>query len=133
MNIETRDVFIPYEKRKDPDAYKEYEAFGWQYSQELHHGRSTSSLLVRDKNMPNYDRIAELDKEYFELKAKKKYYEKMSFGTFLLLLLIFIVPGLLYWLFKHLRKSSINDYNAKLQAQMDKRMQEAQSLLAKQN
>ena len=129
MNIETREVWIDYKMRNDPNAFKEYEAFGWQHTQDVHRGRSDYAVLARDKDMPNYYRIVELDDQYFALKKKLKHYEKMSFSTFLLCLIIFIIPGIIYWLFKYLQKVSVRTHNDAIYAQMDALAQEARSLL----
>ena len=135
MNIETREVLLGWsEKGEREKNIKVYENFGWKYTQDAHRGRTTYNILARDMDMPNYRLIKALDDKYFSLKAKKKVYtpiydEPINFLVMFLLLILFVVPLVLYLVFKGIQKSKIKEHNADLERQMEECLKEAKALL----
>lgn len=69
LNIETREVHLGWSEKANAN-----ETFGWKYTQDVHRGRTSYNVLVRDMDMPNYRLIKALDDKYFALKAQKKVY-----------------------------------------------------------
>ena len=67
MNIESKSV---------SGDYAEYLNFGWQFTQDTSEkiGRTSHMvhLLVRDKDMPNYDLLSAYETKYFNLKKDLK-------------------------------------------------------------
>lgn len=137
MNVETREAYLSYSKDGGREqALREYEQFGWKYTQDVRRGRSTYQILVRDKDMPHYAEIAALDSKYFELKGKKKYYSKIveePLDVLLLLLeiILLVLPFVIHVTFKSLQKKRITNYNANLQVQMDECSRKAKELMNK--
>lgn len=124
MDIETISIRGPID---------DYLIFGYQLSDDVRvrHGRihHTEHILVRDKNMKNYSLIRQLEASYFSLKRQLKTYKEIDKGTCLVLFLLFIIPGILYVVFKKEQKQSIDDYNQKIKAQMYRIESKAAELL----
>ena len=135
MNIETREVSLGWNKDGEREKnLKVYETFGWKYTQDARHGRVTYNVLARDMDMPNYRLIKALDDKYFALKAQKKTYtpiydEPVNFLIMFLLLLLFVVPLIIYLVFKGSQKARIAEHNANLDRQMNEILKEASALL----
>ena len=135
MNIETREVSLGWSENGERERnLKVYESFGWQYTQDVRRGRSSYNLLARDMDMPNYPLIKALDDKYFALKAQKKVYtpiyeEPINFLVMFLLLISFVIPLVIYLLFKGRQKARIQDHNAELEREMENILKEARSLL----
>lgn len=55
--------------------------------------------------------MRKLESEYESAKSQIKSYSSMEFTTVLLLLLIFIIPGVIYIAYKTNQKNSINENN----------------------
>lgn len=114
----------------NPTSYAELQAFGWEQVDIAVVGLSEYAVLARDKNMRNYRRIASLDEEYFSLKNQKKVYQgRFVFTTFLMFLIFFVVPGIIYVVYKIRRKKEVNKYNENIQTQLDSILDEARKLL----
>ena len=139
MNIETQEVMLGWhDEEKKAKNLKVYESFGWKYTQDVRYGKGYRNLLARDADMPNHQRLVDLEKKYFELENKKKYYHPIfedgfiDFLKVLVLLILFVLPLVLYLVFKSSRKKHINEFNQKIQEQQEAILKEARSLLPKQ-
>jgi len=107
-------------------------AFGWQKTEETtrRSGRSTHhyQILARETSMPNYNEYRKLENDYEAAKSKIKYYDSMEATTVLLLLVLFILPGVLYIAYKSSQKSDIEANNKKCKELMQKAVSEARSI-----
>ena len=96
--IETKQVDL--NKEGDGNYSEDLQAFGWQKTQEVSRrvGKSTHdyAIMVRETTMNHYDDYRKLEKEYESNKANIKYYQEAEISTALLLLLLFIIPGVIY-------------------------------------
>ena len=129
-NFETRSINLTYMDPDFPVSYDEFVAFGWEQVGAVRRGFSEYAILSRDKNMPHYKRIAELDNQYFALRdSKKAYHGRIVFTTLLVYLILFVIPGFIYIGYKIYRKKEANKYNEAIQTQMDAIKDEAQKLL----
>ena len=141
--IETKQVEIGYPNR-EPGYYRDLHekgmryvedliAFGWQKTQtcEQRHGKTHSNyqILARETTMPNYEQIKALEDKYEAAKGNIKYYEKASASTAFLLLLIFILPGVLYIVYKTNKKNSIVNNNQQQEEIMKQCVADAKKLL----
>lgn len=124
MNIETKSVY------GDVDEYLD---FGWKHTEDtsVRSGRTShiKHILARDKDMPNYRLITALEAKYFDLKKQKWTYYPMEPGITLLLFLLLIFPGIIYFGVKSNQKSKVEAHNAKLQKQMNEVLEEVAPLL----
>ena len=121
MNVETK-VVDAYAMTSD--GYKEeYLNFGWVHTEdtEVHIGRGNKKayVLVRDKDMPNYQTLTELEREYFRLKHTKKIYNEMEWENVLLAFVFLIIPGIIYVSVKLNQKKKIANHNYEVQKKMD--------------
>ena len=141
--IETKQVEIGY-PNSEVDYFRQIHeegikyvedliAFGWQKTQtaEQRHGRTTSNyqILARETSIPNYEQLKALEERYESAKAAIKYYEKASFSTALLLLLLLIVPGVLYIVYKTNKKNSIKANNLQQKETMKQCVADARKIL----
>ena len=128
MNLETKIV------DKNVDLYKN---FGWQLTdtkeERVRHGRihrtEKKYILVREKNMKNYNIITQLESKYFKLNSQKQVYEPMKPVFVFLLFVCFIVPGIVYVAYKDQQHNKIYQYNKQLEEQKKKIVKQAQSLI----
>ena len=124
------------EKKKYNECQKhiqELTAFGWETTTQVElqkHGPVTSryQILARDTSNPNYNkyRIKELD--YETAKENIKEYKPMDISTALLLLLLFIIPGVIYIKYKMDQKKKINENNKECKLKMEKAINEARNI-----
>lgn len=107
-------------------------AFGWQPTQKVteRHGRTNSryQIMARETSMPNYNELRKCEMAYEDAKSRIKTYSSAEFTTVLLLLLIFIIPGVLYLVFKSSQKSSINENNTMCKIEMQAAINKAKAL-----
>ncbi len=123
MDIETKEVI------DSSDSLK----FGWKLmeTKRVHHGphHSTRYVLSRDKQMPNYEKISSLERQYASLKGQLKTYEPMDpligIATFVLL----VIPFIIYVLFKRNQKKDIEEHNINIRRRMSAVLKEVQPLL----
>jgi hypothetical protein len=112
--IETKQVDL--NKEGDGNYSEDLQAFGWQKTQEVSRrvGKSTHdyAIMVRETTMNHYDDYRKLEKEYESNKANIKYYQEAEISTALLLLLLFIIPGVIYIAVKTSQKNKINENNS---------------------
>ncbi len=64
--------------------------------------------------MPKYNEIVALEKEFYELKRSKKYYNPTSPSICIILFLLFIIPMFIYIFYKSTQKSKIEEYNSEI-------------------
>lgn len=132
MNIETK-VLKAYNNLSYEGTKDELVKFGWQHTEDtqVHSGRGTTLayVLVRDKDMPNYQKLVELEQEYLHLKLQKKTYNRIDGGWCLVAFLCFIVPGVLYVVLKSRQKRNIQKHNEEIQRQMNEVLSQAKALL----
>ncbi len=117
--IETKEISL-YQKEYISDLT----AFGWQPTQETSRrsGRSTYhyQIMARETSMEHYNDYRRLEIDYETAKGNKKYYNSMEFTTVFLLLLLLLIPGVLYIVFKVNQKNEINTHNRKCDNDMKK-------------
>jgi hypothetical protein len=111
------------------DSYIDrYYPFGWRFDHEYtrRFGRTnvTYVALVRDKDMPLYDDIVKLEREYQEILQTKKDTNEFSFLLFIILSLFFVIPGIVYLGYFLSERASIREANKR----KDLRMSELKQL-----
>ena len=140
--IETKEIeLVGYQNgdRYERDRYNQSHgyaddltAFGWQKTEETtrRSGRTNHNyqILARETSMPNYNEYRKLENDYEAAKSKIKYYDSMEATTVLLLLVLFILPGVLYIAYKSSQKSDIEANNKKCKELMQKAVSEARSI-----
>lgn len=125
--IETKEIST-YQK----DYIQDLTAFGWQPTQETsrrsvritHHYQ----IMARETSMPHYNEYRRLENDYETAKGNLQVYNSMEFTTVLLLLLIFIVPGVIYIAYKTNQKNNIESNNQNCRSQMQKAMAAARNI-----
>ncbi|MDE7163822.1 MAG: hypothetical protein K2O04_00140 [Clostridiales bacterium] len=132
MNIETK-VVEAYSYSSFDGSKEEYLKFGWTHTEDtqVHRGRGykPAYVLARDKDMPNYNALTQLENEYFHLKHSKKTYNSMEWDNILLAFALFIIPGIIYVAVKLNQKKKIEEHNAEIQRQMNAVVSKAKPLL----
>ncbi len=125
--IETKEIST-YQK----DYIQDLTAFGWQPTQETSRrsGRTTHhyQIMARETSMPHYNEYRRLENDYETAKGNLQVYNSMEFTTVLLLLLIFIVPGIIYIAYKTNQKNNIESNNQNCRSQMQKAMSSARNI-----
>ncbi len=86
------------------------------------------TILAREMDIPHYNEFVQLEKQYYSLQRQFKYYESMEAFTVACYLFLFIIPGVLYIVFKLRKKRKINDFNKSLEEQMAKTVDQARNL-----
>jgi len=84
--------------------------------------------MARETSMEHYNELRKLESEYESAKSQIKSYNSMEFTTVLLLLLIFIIPGVIYIAYKTIQKNSINENNQNCRSRMQKAVTDAKRL-----
>lgn len=114
------------------DSSSIYLCFGWKFAglEQVRKGRHhiARHIYQRDKNMPNYAQLALLEQDYWSLKASKKEEPEYSFMLSLILLLLFIIPGVFYIVVKFAELGDVRKYNNDLSKRMDEIFQKAETL-----
>ena len=140
--IETKEIGLFGSQSGDRYMREQYEkchgyindltAFGWQPTQTASRrsGRSSHSvqIMARETSMSHYNEYRRLEEDYEAAKGDIKYYNSMEFTTVLLLLLLFIIPGVLYIAFKSSQKSNIETHNNECKAKMQKAVTTARNI-----
>lgn len=111
-----------------------YKHFGWKKSQTKRerHGRLFHDvyILSRDETMKNYDKLVGLEKRYLSNMSQLQTYKNDNvFFIALVLLLLFIIPGVIYLIYKNKQKNEININNTKIQKKLKEIIKEADALL----
>lgn len=96
------------------DCISHYESFGWEVLQI----GETEITMSRETQNPKYAELVKYEDKYNEINQKiiqklseKQNYKQASVKTALILLLIFVVPGVLYITLKTVSKNKINANN----------------------
>ena len=123
MNIESKSV---------SGDYAEYLNFGWQFTQDTSEriGRTSHMvhLLVRDKDMPNYDLLFAYETKYFNLKKDLKSYKPVEGFTAFLLALLLLFPMIIYLIYKNDQYRQIKEHNDYVRKCMQETIDEAKKL-----
>lgn len=109
---------------------EEAKAFGWNVSStrvtRLARGRTnTSYIMIRDKNISHYSDIVEAENEYRLAQTDLKNYVEADILDALLLLLLFIIPGIIYITAKCIKKHSVRVNNEAAIAKMKEAVNKA--------
>src|SRR5574344_564478 len=107
--------------------------FGWRVSSEkiTHRARGQSMIsyvMVRNTSLPHYQELVNLENEYQEGCGELKQYHEADGLDAILLLLLFIIPGVLYILVKCLQKHHVNKHNKEVLAKMNEALVKARAL-----
>lgn len=122
------------EKVEIKESEKEdYLPFGWKiidvYSKRVSRlGRRTIIVLERDKDQKNYQELASLQNKYKNLQGQIETYQEMDELVTILLYLLFIIPGILYTVYKTNQKKEIITNNYIVRSQMDGIKKKAEAL-----
>ena len=110
-------------------------AFGWQKTEvrtERKTGRGSYTrnyqILARDTAMPNYLDLKKYENDYEFAKRGLKSYASIDGLTLFLLLLLFIFPGLLYYLYKSNQKTNIENNNNECRLKMKQAVNAAKNI-----
>ena len=132
MTIETK-VLNAYNNPSYEGTKEEFIKFGWQHTEDTQvkasRGYTLAYVLVRDKDMPNYQTLVELENKYLHLKLQRKTYSRIDGGWCLVAFLCFIVPGIIYVTVKSKQKRKIKNHNEEIQRQMNEILSQAKALL----
>ena len=119
--------------QKSRKYVEDLKSFGWQPTQtvERHESRSYHhyQILARETTMKNYSELVRLESLFENAKSSIKSYQKAEFSTVLLLLLIFIFPGIIYLAYKSNQKQKIYEHNQNCQNTIKKSLEQAKALL----
>ena len=141
--IETKTVAIEGYPKSDFHEYEamyrecmayveDLTAFGWQKTEFLteRSGRTEHryQVFARDTDNPNYERYKELESEYEKIKKTRQEYKPAFYIFALILLLLFIVPGIIYITFKIVQKHKISKHNYDCYLRMKKIVKEAREI-----
>lgn len=89
--------------------------------------------FTRSKNIPYHDRMVELERLYFKKEEERKTYYSTDILNIIFLYLLFIVPGLIYSLFKMHQKKMIKNHNAAINKSQLNYLSEAKSITSASN
>ncbi len=126
MNLETKEV--------SEKNHFEMMQFGWTIKDVIekpaHRGRHISVfIMTRDKDSANYPKLAKLEQEYLSYKNSIRQYQPMNEVLTIVLYLAFLLPGILYTIYKTKEKSEITSRNNALRAKMAQNVEEAKKYL----
>ena len=131
--IETKLVRIEKIRDEDKESFKRHsnyekyiadlQCFGWEKKEEItkRSGRIhvNYQVMIRDTDMPNYKEYKKCELEYENAKNQLKTYKKIEVSTALVLLLLFIIPGVIYIYIKSKQKENIEKTNIECQTKMN--------------
>ncbi len=113
------------QKEIKEEQKEDYLPFGWKikdvYSKKV--GRSCRRTIIvveRDLNQPNHSELVALQEKYMNLKVQLRTYIEMDELLTILLYLLFLIPGILYTIYKANQKKEIRTNNYLLHQQMEK-------------
>jgi hypothetical protein len=107
--------------------------FGWRVSSEKITNRARGQshityVMVRNTSLPHYQELLNLENEYQEACGDLKQYNEADGLDAILLLLLFIVPGVIYITVKCLQKHHVNEHNKEVLAKMNEALTKARQL-----
>ena len=131
--IETKLVRIEKIRDDDKESFKRHsnyekyiadlQCFGWEKKEEItkRSGRIhvNYQVMIRDTDRPNYKEYKKCELEYENAKNQLKTYKKIEVSTALVLLLLFIIPGVIYIYIKSKQKENIEKTNIECQTKMN--------------
>lgn len=124
MSIETKEIRLNYD---------DYLLFGWKHQKDVRRGNArchhTVHILERDKDMPNYAEIKDLERSYFALKSLLQIYKPADPALCALLFCLLIIPLAIYLSYKSSQKNKIANSNAEIKKKMHSIKEKAQTLL----
>ena len=107
--------------------------FGWKKIKEISKpsGRQNHKFAVfeRDTSINNYEALKSLESEYSKALYNKKTYNPINIKAALISLCFFIIPGLVYIIFKNLQKSKIKKHNNECEDIMTNAINKAKELI----
>ncbi len=108
--------------------------FGWfvkdAMTERTYHGHSRFVfLMARDKDREHYKELKELEQKYRSYKNSLQEYKPMDEGVTILLYFLFILPGVIYTVYKAKQKEEITAHNNEMIARMNKVSEEAKKYL----
>ena len=125
MNIEIKNVL--------GNDYYEYQSFGWIHIKDERkrkcRGYKTFHIFERDKDIENYNKIVELEKEYFKLKNNKRTNKKIDPFTCIISFIFFIFPGFIYLYYISKENKNIDQINNEIESEMLKISKRAEAML----
>ena len=128
--IETKEIRTSFGSQNE--YVKDLTAFGWQPTQTTSRrsGRSTShyQIMARETSMSHYNEYRRFEDDYESAKEDLKSYDSMDGLTVLLLLLLFIFPGIIYIAYKTKQKNEIDAHNNLCRQQMEKALYNARNI-----
>lgn len=86
-------------------------------------------IMARDKDREHYDELVKLEQKYRSYKNSLQEYKPMDEGITILLYLLFIIPGVIYTVYKANQKSEVTSHNNDMIARMKKTDNEAKKYL----
>ena len=86
--------------------------------------------MIRDKDSANYQELSKLEKEYLSYKHSIRQYQPMDAVLTIVLYLFFLIPVILYTIYKTKEKNEITSSNNELKIKMEKKVQEAKKYLS---
>lgn len=124
MHIETKEISL---------SYDDYLLFGWKHQKDVRRGNArhhhTVHVLERDKDMPNYAEIKDLERNYFALKSGLRTYTPADPALCVLLFCLLIIPLPIYLACKSSQKEKIAKSNEEIKKKMHTIKEEAKTLL----
>ncbi len=127
MNLETKEA--------TEQEHSEMMQFGWTIKDVEKRARSRGRhrlvfIMIRDKDRANYQELSKLEKEYLSYKHSIRQYQPMDEILTIVLYLFFLIPGILYTIYKTKEKREITSSNNALKIKMEKKVQEAKKYLS---
>ncbi len=127
MNLETKEA--------TEQEHSEMMQFGWIIKDVEKKARSRGRhrlvfIMIRNKDSANYQELSKLEKEYLSYKHSIRQYQPMDAVLTIVLYLFFLIPGILYTIYKTKEKNEITSSNNALKIKMEKKVQEAKKYLS---
>lgn len=139
--VETKSViyngnYVNPNKKPNELSYSEIlEIFGWKPTQEFNRTggkiKHTYQTWIRDTDMAHYDLYSKCEEEYEKAKSEIQVYDGFDIENLLtlaVLLLLLIVPGILYIVYRVVRKNHIMTDNKECERRMQEAINKARSI-----
>lgn len=108
------------------------ETFGWTLKgNKKKHPRKAKTYkltFTREKDIPYYDRINELEKNYFDEENNRKMFYQTDALNYILLYLLGLIPGLIYTIVKAKSHKKIKRHNEEIDNAQQAYLNEAKSI-----
>lgn len=120
-------------KKMQEKEHSQMMQFGWALKDVIKENRGghirLTYIMTRDKDREHYDELVKLEQKYRTYKNSLKPYKPMDEGVTIILYLLFILPGVIYTIYKSKEKDEISAWNESLVAKMNKVVKEAEQYL----